>query len=178
MTHISIDIEADGPVPGLYSMLSIGAVAFDEQGKEIAGFSCNLKRLPDAGQHPATMRWWQDQGDAYAEARIDMVDPCEAMRDFHLWLREVPTPLIFVGYPACFDWMWVAYYLHRFVGDNPFGFCGLDIESYAAGKLGVPYDDVYSETLKPWASRTEGMHHRAIDDARRQGELFVNLRKR
>lgn len=31
--YISTDIEADGPIPGEYSMLSIGSVAFNKKGK-------------------------------------------------------------------------------------------------------------------------------------------------
>jgi len=31
--YVSTDIETNGPCPGLYSMLSLGSAAFDEQGR-------------------------------------------------------------------------------------------------------------------------------------------------
>ena len=41
--YVSIDIESDGPVPGLNSMLSLGAVAFDPVGKVLSKFQRNMK---------------------------------------------------------------------------------------------------------------------------------------
>ncbi len=42
--YVSVDIEADGPVPGLHSMLSLGAVAHDSNAlTDISHFSGKLK---------------------------------------------------------------------------------------------------------------------------------------
>lgn len=46
--YVSVDIEADGPIPGPHSMLSIGAVAYNEAGDEVAHYSANLETLEDA----------------------------------------------------------------------------------------------------------------------------------
>lgn len=54
-SYISIDVEADGPIPGDYSMLSFGAVHYDYDGLEKAFFYANLDLLPNAKQHPNTM---------------------------------------------------------------------------------------------------------------------------
>lgn len=55
--EVSVDTEADGPVPDRYSMLSLGAAAFD-CGEELrSAFETNLETLPGALQHPDTMRW-------------------------------------------------------------------------------------------------------------------------
>lgn len=59
--YISVDIEADGPIPGEYSMLSIGACAFKPDGTEHGRFWTNIERLPNAKQHPDTMAWWKTQ---------------------------------------------------------------------------------------------------------------------
>ena len=56
--YISTDIEADGPIPGLYSMLSLGAAAFKPDGAIEDEFSENLTCLPDATEDPDTMDWW------------------------------------------------------------------------------------------------------------------------
>jgi len=55
-TYVATDIETDGPVPGLYSMLSLASAAFSEKGELLATFTANLVELPDASRHPDNMR--------------------------------------------------------------------------------------------------------------------------
>ena len=69
-TYIVTDIEADGPVPGLYSMISLAAAAVDEKGEVLSTFFENLLPLPTAAQHPDTMRWW-----ATIMCRLFLQDP-------------------------------------------------------------------------------------------------------
>ena len=64
--YVSIDIEADGPAPGLNSMLSLGAAAFAGDGTLADTFSANLETLPEAREDPKTMRWWAKQPEAWA----------------------------------------------------------------------------------------------------------------
>ena len=44
--YFSIDVETDGPIPGPNSLLSLGAVALDNQGNELGTFYRNFKTLP------------------------------------------------------------------------------------------------------------------------------------
>ena len=60
--YVSIDIEADGPIPGVHSMLALGAAAFDAEGQLHDSWSANLEQLPEASEHPRTMRWWTKPG--------------------------------------------------------------------------------------------------------------------
>ena len=79
--YVSIDIEADGPVPGLNSMLSLGAAAFTGDGALVDTFSANLEALPEAHEDPKTMRWWAEQPEAWARAARRpgaRSGPCEA----------------------------------------------------------------------------------------------------
>ena len=73
--YVSIDIEADGPAPGLNSMLSLGAVAFTSDGALVDTFSANL----EAREDPKTMRWWAKQPEAWAACRTQIRDPPSAM---------------------------------------------------------------------------------------------------
>jgi len=50
-------------------MLSLGSVAFDAGGVEIASFEINFAALPGAKPNPKTMEWWQTQPEAWAAAR-------------------------------------------------------------------------------------------------------------
>ena len=53
--YVSIDIEADGPIPGVHSMLSLGAAAFDSEENPQSTWSANLEQLPEATEHPRGM---------------------------------------------------------------------------------------------------------------------------
>ena len=48
MSWIMVDIEADGPIPGDFSMIEIGAVVADVEKKDLSRrFSANLGPIPD-----------------------------------------------------------------------------------------------------------------------------------
>ena len=57
--YVSTDIEADGPIPGPNSMLSIGAAAFLHDKTLVSTFSANLEPLPGAAGDVKTMEWWE-----------------------------------------------------------------------------------------------------------------------
>ena len=67
--YIVVDIEADGPIPGPHSLLSIGAVACTPEGDALGTWYANLKTLPGAAPHPETQRFWDQNPDAWALAR-------------------------------------------------------------------------------------------------------------
>jgi hypothetical protein len=136
--YVSVDIEANGPVPGLHSMLSFGCVAMDAEGFIHSTFSRNLGLLPEAGEHETTMAWWKTQPEAWAACREDPMDPERAMREHRDWLWQHSTGrrVVFVAYPLAFDFAFMAYYLVRFTGANPYGFTGLDLKTLAWGLLG------------------------------------------
>ena len=100
--YVSIDIEADGPAPGLNSMLSLGAAAFIGDGTLADTFSANLEALPEAREDPKTMRWWAKQPETWAACRTQIQDPGQAMRSFNTWVqahaKTVGTPVM-VAYP-------------------------------------------------------------------------------
>src|SRR5437660_12135822 len=120
-TYVSIDVEANGPAPGLYSMLSLGAAAFSQQCEELGTWAANLRPLPDAGEHPETMQWWESHPDAYRLATADQRDPAEAMTAFVAWVEALPNGPLAVGWPVAFDFGFVNWYCFRFVGRNPLG---------------------------------------------------------
>ena len=53
--YVSVDIEADGPIPGDNSMLSIGSAAYDESESLLSTFSANILPLQAGQQNPITM---------------------------------------------------------------------------------------------------------------------------
>lgn len=79
--YVSIDIEVDGQCPGKNSMLSLGAVAFDQHGAEIDAFERNFETLPGAGPDQETDEWWQREAkDAYDYTRTLQHAPAACAR--------------------------------------------------------------------------------------------------
>lgn len=173
--YVSTDIEADGPVPGLNSMLSLGSAAYRADKTLIGTFSVNLETLPGAKPHPLTERWWKQFPEAYAACRVNPEPPETAMQRYAAWVRSLPGKPVFVGYPASFDFMWVTWYLLRFANDAPFGFAALDIRSYAMAMLDTPFTDTVKDRLpREWFDPLPHTHV-ALDDALEQGALFCNM---
>lgn len=187
--YFSVDVEANGPVPGIYSMLSIGVVALHPDTlAEVGHFYRRLKQLPGAMEDPATMSWWTRFPDQYIEATSEQRDQGEVMRDLERWLQRgvesfldddgTPPKPIFVAYPATFDFSFYSYYAHRFVGSAVLGFSGLDMSSLAMGLRGGCYDEqVRRNWPAAWVTeqeRNEAAHH-ALLDARQQANIFRRM---
>ncbi len=97
------------------------------------------------------------------------------MADYLAWLKELPGKVVFVAYPAGFDFTFVYWYLHRFTGESPFSHSALDIKTLAMALLKRPYRDSTKRNMpKRWFS-TRPHTHVALDDALEQGELFCNM---
>ena len=173
--YVSTDVEADGPIPGPNSMLSFASAAYAADKKLLGTFGANLETLPGASPDPKTAAWWATQPEAWAACRRDPRSPAVAMREYADWLKALPGKPVFVGYPASFDFMFVNWYLMRFVGETPFGFSALDVKTYAMALLKADYH----RTTKPRMPRRwfgpQPHTHIALDDAIEQGTLFCNM---
>jgi hypothetical protein len=173
--YVSTDVEADGPIPGPYSLLSLGSAAFLADGTQVDTFSANLELLPGASGHPDTMAWWAKHPEAWQICRQDLRPASLAMTQYVAWLDALPGRPVFVGYPAAYDFMFVYWYLMRFVGRSPFSFSALDLKTMAMTLLGK---DFYGSTKKNMPKRwfSEPRHrHVALDDAIDQGLLFCSM---
>ncbi|WP_316192537.1 MULTISPECIES: 3'-5' exonuclease [unclassified Bradyrhizobium] len=165
---VSVDVETAGPIPGEYSLLSIGACVVFEPAKT---FACELKPI-NGNFDPKAL---EVSGFSLDELARTGLDPSRAMQDFAKWLSTLSdaggTP-VFVGFNAPFDWSFVNYYFHRFGGGNPFGFTALDIKALFMGATGCRWTDTRSskiaEKVKPALAGT----HDALHDALYQAEIF------
>lgn len=173
--YVSTDIEADGPVPGLHSMLSFGSAAFRKNKKIIDTFSVNLEVLKGAKQDPNTMKWWKAQKKAWKACRKNLEKPKKAMVQYFKWLSKLPGKPVFVAYPASFDFGFINWYFIKFTGKNPFSYLALDIKSYAMAVLGKPFHKVTKNTMPKKLFDKNDKSHVALDDAIEQGLLFCNL---
>jgi len=170
--YFSVDIEASGPIPGEYSMLSLGAClvhALDQS------FYAELRPISDRFV-PAAL---QVTGFDLRELSAHGQQPGSVMQNLCDWVMaqsHAGTP-VFVGFNAGFDWSFVNWYFHKFLGKNPFGVAPLDIKGYYMGLTGCLWDETRSsklpESLKP--SREGKMPHNALSDALYQGEVFRRM---
>lgn len=177
--YVSVDVETDGPIPGPNSMLSFGAVALKSDGTEISSCTYNLELLPGAKSNVDTMAWWSkpEQQEAWEACRKNQVSPDYAMTQFVEWVEKLPGKPVFVAYPAGFDFLFGYWYCMNFVGRSPFSFSALDIKSYASAVLKLPYRDSTKKNMpKEWFPKVPHTHV-AIDDAREQGLLYINMMK-
>ena len=173
--YVSTDVETDGPIPGPHSMLSFGSAAYLADKTLVATFSANLALLDGAVGDPKTMEWWESQPEAWAACREGPRPAAEAMAEYCTWLEELPGKPVFVGYPVAYDFMFIYWYLIRFVGRSPFSHSGLDIKTFAFAVLGKSYRASTKGTMpKRWFSQARHTHV-ALDDAIEQGELFCNM---
>ncbi|MDZ7370964.1 MAG: exonuclease [candidate division KSB1 bacterium] len=173
--YVSTDIEADGPIPGLYSMLSFGSAAYLPDKTLIDTFYANLETLPGAVTHPQTMKWWAEHPEAWAECRQNLQKPEEAMQNYLKWLKQLPGNPVFVAYPAAFDFMFIYWYLIRFTGESPFSHSALDIKTYAMAMLKLPYRESTPRNMPSSWFDANRHPHVALEDAVEQGALFCNM---
>lgn len=172
---ISVDVEASGPVPGEFSMLSLGACVV---GKTDEQFYVELKPITRK-QDAEAMRV---NGLNHDDLEQRGTDPMQAMLAFESWLHHA-TPVgyrpIFVAYPATFDWMFVAYYFHRFLARNPFGVSGLDLTSMYAGQVSTAIGLTWTvDELEQRLAADLPLTHNALEDAMAQSAVFEQLLRR
>ncbi len=174
---ISTDIESDGPIPGPNSMLSFGSAAFRRSAEMVSTFSANLELLPGAAPDPKTQAWWESQPEAWAACRENLQSPADAMRAYVSWLKSLPGKPVFAGYPVTYDFMFVYWYLMRFVGESPFSHSALDIKTVAMIALRKPYRDSTKKNMPRRWFGDQPHTHVALDDAIGQGTLLCNILK-
>jgi hypothetical protein len=172
--YLSVDIEADGPIPGLYSMLSIGVCRV---GQPDAAFYAELKPISETFVPEALAVSGLDRESLKAEG----LEAAEAMQRFSAWVKAQGGRPVFVSF-STWDWMFVYYYLMRFNGRSPFGHSSLDMKSYYMGRYGSSWRGTAKGEIardQPHLLADLGPHtHNALDDAREQAELFHRLLSR
>lgn len=167
LCFVSVDVEAAGPVPPAYSMLSIGACLVDDD-------SVTFQRLLRPISALADPKALQVSKLSLEELHRTGMEPSQAMREFAEWVGQSAAGHmpVFVGLNAAFDWAFVNYYFLTFLGSNPFGFAPFDIKAYYAGATGSDWREARSSRMKQRLGANLQSTHDALDDARAQAELF------
>lgn len=163
MSYIMVDIEADGPIPGDYSMICFAAVLVESGLKRT--FYGELRPISDkfVPEALAVSGFSREQTLAFPE-------PEGVMRGFAVWLAEVSEGRpMFVSDNNGFDWQFINWYFHHFTGANPFGF--------SSTNLGSLYKGLVRDTSKNFKHLRKTRHtHHPVDDARGNAEALLAMR--
>ncbi|HEU4402110.1 MAG TPA: 3'-5' exonuclease [Candidatus Polarisedimenticolia bacterium] len=183
VVYFSVDVEASGVVPGLYNLVSIGAVPVGRSDGawrvEEERFYVELKPIA-AGFDPQAMAV---HGIPRERLETQGAPADEAMRGLTRFVekrlaRDGGRP-VFVGHNAVFDWAYISYYYEFFHQPNPFGYKALDIKSLAMGRLGIGWFETSKETLEKLLPSIPpqdfALAHRADYDALYQAHILCAL---
>lgn len=162
MTYIMIDIESDGPIPGDYSMISIGAVVVDANLDKT--FRRDLKPISENYRDEALKVCRVTR-----EETLDYPDVAVVMKDFERWVDENGgNKPRFISDNNGFDWMFICWYFHHFCGRNPFG--------YSSTNLGSLYKGYVRNLTKNFKHLRNTVHtHDPLDDAIGNAEAFWQI---
>lgn len=175
----SVDIETDGPIPIVNSMLSLGCAAFKYDGTLLDIFEVNLEPLASAVQDPDTMNFWEKNQEAWNHSTNNPVDPKEAMRSFSEWVITTSggMPRVAVCFPAGFDFTFLYVYFKYLGLSSPFGFSCVDMKTYASAVLKNRYGRSGKRNWpNRWFDKSLPHTHKAVDDALEQGLTFLKMR--
>jgi hypothetical protein len=163
MSYFMIDIESDGPIPGDFSMISIGAVLVKEGLTET--FYGKLK--------PISEKWIPEAlavGGFSREETLEFDDPKIVMGNFLEWVKEKSKGKpIFISDNNGFDWQFINWYFHHFLNENPFG--------HSSTNLGSLYKGMMKDVFVNFKHlRITGHSHNPVDDAKGNAEALLKLK--
>lgn len=164
MSHIMVDIESDGPIPGDYSMICFGAVMVTPALEQ--SFYGKLKPISEQ---------WIPEALAVSgftrEETQEFDEPKSVMEQFAAWIAEDSNGRpFFVSDNNGFDWSFINWYFHHFTGDNPFG--------HSSSNLGSLYKGLVKDSFQNFKHLRKTKHtHHPVDDARGNAEALLHMKQ-
>jgi len=165
MSYVMVDIEADGPIPGDFSMICFGAVIVEP----------GLSRTFYGRLRPVSDKWVAEAlhvSGFSREETLNFDDPKQVMTTFDQWLEaNARKRLLFISDNNGFDWQFINWYFHHFLGKNPFGFSSLN--------LGSLYKGLVKDTFQTFKHLRKTRHsHNPVDDAIGNAEALLEMKER
>jgi len=174
--YISVDVEADGPIPMKYSMVCFGAVIVEP----------TLSKTFYGQTRPIASEWIPDAlaiSGFSREEHKTFDEPEDVMIKFRDWIKENSKghPIFISDNPA-FDWQWTNFYFHFFLGENPFGFSARRIGDLYCGMTGDAYSKwkhIRQEAFEFDGKKYEGFNptHDPVQDALGNAHALLYMNK-
>lgn len=164
MSLFVVDVESDGGLLGVNSMVCFGVVKltpeldttfygktkpisdeYDERALAVSGFS--------------------------REEHLTFDDPVKVMSEFADWLEEnCKNRPILISDNNGYDASWINYYFLRYYGANPFG--------WSSRRIGDLYCGMKMDTWAAWKKlRTTRHTHHPVDDAMGNAEALLKMKE-
>lgn len=192
--YFSNDVESDGPIPGPYSMISLGACApgyrtgkglivrCGDDPMQWASFYAEIAPISDLFVPEALAVSGLDRDKLIATGQAAHA----AMTTYTAWVNDTCTQLadqvgekvrpVFAAYPLGFDFGFVNWYLINFTGQSPFGHSThIDMKTEFASKARRGIVGATKRNMPRWLLGRGEHTHNALDDAREQGDMLMNL---
>lgn len=165
MSLIVVDVESDGPIPHKYSMVCFGAVIVDEE----------LDKTFYGETRPVSPNWLPEAlaiSGFTREQHNGFDDPKDVFEDFAEWIAKDShngRPTLISDNPA-YDFAWINYYFHYYLGKNPFGF--------SARRIGDLYSGMKLDGRANWRHLRRTKHdHKPVNDAKGNAEAINEMRR-
>jgi len=186
--YVSFDIESDGSLPKA-NMWEIGIVAYTEDGNELDTYSSLISTRPGIVGNQDTIQWIESQGltAKYQQCvNQEAPSPATVMNEIAEMMRKWNSDgykVQWVARPSSFDFPYIKEY---FVEYGPQDQDSQKLLPFKATCISSMLDMVHILVKTPedkkqelWDALSEGhVHtHDALDDARGQGKVFMNLIK-
>lgn len=161
--YVVVDVESDGQVPGINSMVCFGAVVVEEgMTKTFYGKVKPISKVfePDALAISGFSRAEHEKFD----------DPYKVMEEFKQWLKvSVKGSPVLISDNNQFDGMYMNYYMHVYTGSNPFG--------WSSRRIGDLFCGFYNDPYYKWKKHRVTRHtHDPVDDAKGNVEALLYLK--
>lgn len=202
--YVSVDIESTGPIPGEYSMSSVGAFIagarlidgtfekFDHEDESNVFYTellpISSKYIPEA-INVGFLEGFDDSipdpdGSRHFDWMLEHGEaPDVAMQNFSDFVKTAEETLgcraVLMAYPLSFDWMFVYWYFMRFIDSSPFAFSrAIDMKTAFSVGANKPLTQS-TKRYMPKSLFSDLPHtHKASDDAIEQGIMGMNILER
>lgn len=163
MSYIMVDVESDGPIPHKYSMVCFGAIIVEPSlSKTFYGKTKPFSNefIPEALAVSGISR----------EQHLGFDDQKEVMEKFARWIEQCSDGRPrFVSDNNGYDWQFINFYFHWFLGKNPFG--------HSSTNLGSLYKGLVKDDFQNFKHlRKTGHSHHPVDDAKGNAEAMLHLK--
>lgn len=164
MAYVMVDVESDGPTAGDYSMVCFGAVIVEPA----------LERTFYGKLKPVSEKWIP-QALAVSgfgrEQTMTFDEPADVMARFDDWISQnLKDQPMFVSDNNGYDWQFINWYFHHFLGRNPFG--------HSSTNLGSLYKGLVKDTFLNFKHLRKTKHtHNPVDDAIGNAEALLHMKE-
>lgn len=164
MPLIVVDVESDGPIPPVYSMVCFGAIIVES----------NLDKTFYGQTKPISKEYQEDTlkiSGFTREQHETFDDPYNVMVKFSYWIKQNSKDKpVFISDNPCYDWQWINYYFHYFIGENPFG--------YSGRRIGDLFCGMKNDMRSSWKHLRKTFHdHNPVNDAKGNAEVILKMKE-